>query len=167
MKRVFWVNVNSSYKEVVDGCFLWAPKLGVRKDGITFKRPGWEQLKKVSPGDIVFMHRKQHIVGVATAASVMYDSEIPRTRKPTNPDYLGNKIDITIRLLQTPVSTEEFKEDFILNYNKQCTPLLFNKENNVTQSYLYEMPIAAAFYLSDALGPQFPASILSALKNDD
>lgn len=167
MKIVFWVNVNSSFKEVVDGSFLWAPKLGVRKDGITFKRPGWEQLKKVSPGDIVFMHRKQHIVGVATATSAMYDSEIPGTRKPINPDYLGNKIDISIRLLETPVSTKEFKNDFILNYNKQCTPLLFNKENNITQSYLYEIPIAAAFYLSDALGSQFPASILSALKNDD
>ena len=56
MKRVFWVNVNSSYKEVVDGNFLWAPKLGLRKDGKTYKNAGWEQLKKVTPGDIIFMH---------------------------------------------------------------------------------------------------------------
>lgn len=167
MNRVFWVNLNSSYEEVINGNFLWAPKLGLRKDGNTYKNAGWEQLKKVSPGDIVFMHHKQNIVGVATTTSNMYDSEVPETRRPSNPDYVGNKIDISVLLLSSPVSTTQFKDNFIVEFNSQCTPRLFNKNKQVTQAYLYEIPIAAAHYLADVLGPQFPLASLTALESED
>ncbi len=62
--RYWWVNQNQTYRAEVRGSFMWSPKL--RADGA--RNQFYENMREVSPGDIVFSFCDTYIksVGVVT-----------------------------------------------------------------------------------------------------
>lgn len=54
----FWVNIGSSFNEVKEQNFLWAPQYGVNKNGKMFNPTSWETVKDVKAGDIKLKSRQ-------------------------------------------------------------------------------------------------------------
>jgi len=65
--RYWWVNQNQTYRAEVRGSFMWSPKL--RADGA--RNQFYENMREVSPGDIVFSFCDTRIkaIGVVTAVA--------------------------------------------------------------------------------------------------
>jgi hypothetical protein len=63
--RYWWVNQNQTYHAEVRGNFMWSPKTKI--DGA--RNQSYDNMRRVSPGDIVFSFCDTRIkaVGVATA----------------------------------------------------------------------------------------------------
>jgi len=71
--RYWWVNHKQTYKHEVRGGFLWSPK--VRKDGAPHHF--YENMTKVSAGDIVISYADTLVKAIGTATGVAQQSEKP------------------------------------------------------------------------------------------
>jgi putative restriction endonuclease len=71
--RYWWVNQNQTYRQEVEGGYLWSPK---RKAGDA-KNPFYEYMREVSPGDIVFSFADTKISAIGIVESYCYESPRP------------------------------------------------------------------------------------------
>lgn len=71
--KYWWVNQKQTYRHEKLGGYIWSPKL--RQDG--YLNHFYENMKLVSPGDVVFSYRDARIVSVGRVTSFCYDSPRP------------------------------------------------------------------------------------------
>lgn len=63
----FWVNLGTSYKEIAAQKFLWAPAYVIGRNGKKKISAGWEPVKEIAKGDVIFCNRDENIIYVAVA----------------------------------------------------------------------------------------------------
>jgi hypothetical protein len=69
----WWVNQNQTYRQEVEGGYLWSPQ---RKAG-NVRNPVYEFMREVSPGDIVFSFSDTRIPAIGIVDSFCYESPRP------------------------------------------------------------------------------------------
>lgn len=142
--RFFWVNVGGSYNEVKEQNYLWAPQYGMDKNGKKFSFASWETMKDVEPGDIIFCNKDREIVYVATASGIPKPAPRPSNRTFDKWEREGTRIDVDLTVLEHPINVSVFSEIFMNTYNEMCRPTVFAINGFCTQTYLCEIPEAAA-----------------------
>lgn len=144
----FWVNLGKTHKEVEQYKFLWAPLFTVNKKGTKVVRRGWEIVKEVKKGDIIFCHQNGKIVYLARAKTNPYESPRPDNRKYKEWTYEGSRIDVDLIVLDIPILVDKFRLIFITHYNRYCDPFIFDITGNVAQKYMSKIPPDAASLIS-------------------
>jgi hypothetical protein len=74
--RYWWVNQNQTFRQEIEGGYLWSPKRN--KNGR--RNPFYEFMREVAPGDIVFSFCDTRIaaLGVVSGYSVLFLPETSR-----------------------------------------------------------------------------------------
>ncbi len=134
----FWfVNQQKSYEDEKNGSYVYAPKYDKRKSTKYY----WDNVKLIKKGDIIFCNKSPNIVAVAKAVSDGYGSVIPENIKGLWGHY-GYKADVEYYELKKPFRFSSYKEEYMINYNKDLNP--FNKFGNAKQGYLFPLEKAIA-----------------------
>ena len=99
----FYVYQNKTYHEEFNGSFLWSPQYanGGRKNA------GYEMMKEVRKGDIIFHSYQGEIVAISIAQSSCYSSPRPSSAFSMWA-HNGWKIDTKYLALPTSLKTEPF-----------------------------------------------------------
>ena len=140
----FWVNIGSSFNEVKEQNFLWAPQYGVNKNGKMFNPTSWETVKDVKAGDIIFCNKDREIVYIATAASDAKPAPRPQNRSFDKWEREGTRVDVDLTVLEHPIDVSLFSEIFIAKFNEQSEPSVFAENGFCTQTYMCKIPEVAA-----------------------
>lgn len=148
----YWVNIGTSFKEVAEFKFLWAPKSTVNQKGQTITDPGWKAVPNVKKGDILFCNFKGSLMHVAVATKDAFESERPKNRTFDQWKKDGYKVTVDLNTLVSPLSNNDFKDEFIPMFNDKCVPKLFAQNKSVSQKYMMKLPAAAGVFLLDLVG---------------
>lgn len=148
----FWVNLGTSYKEVAAGNFLWAPAYAIGNNGKKKINAGWEPVKEVSAGDVIFCNRDENIIYVAIARKAAYPAKRPKTRAFDKWNDEGFQIDVDLTVLSPAVSVAGFKEALMAVHNDKCSPALFAKNGRLAQQYMVQIPAGAGALILSYLG---------------
>jgi putative restriction endonuclease len=147
----FWVNIGSSFNEVREQNFLWAPQYGVKENGHTFKNGGWEALKEVNEGDIIFCNKDRNIIYIAKAVKKAFPSDRPPSRSFDKWEIEGTKIEVDLITLKNPINVNSFYKIFMATHNRECKPLVFNSNGACTENYMCKIPTLAAKMIASHL----------------
>ena len=71
--RYWWVNQNQTYRHEIDGGYLWSPK----KNKNEARNQFYENMREVSPGDLIFSFKDTCILAIGIAESYCYESPKP------------------------------------------------------------------------------------------
>ena len=71
--RYWWVNQNQTFRQEIEGGYLWSPKRNA--NGV--KNPFYEFMREVSPGDLIFSFVDTRIVAIGLVTSYCYESPKP------------------------------------------------------------------------------------------
>ena len=140
----FWVNIGSSYKEVKEQNFLWAPQYGMNKNGQKFSNSSWEAVKGVKAGDVIFCNKDREIVYVATATADAEPAPRPLSRSFDKWEREGTRVDVELTVLECPIDVSPFSEIFIEKFNERSEPNVFAENGFCTQTYMCKIPEVAA-----------------------
>lgn len=149
MSKLFWVNVGSTYKEVLEEQFLWAPNVGYTNNGSTFVNAGWKAVQEVKKGDVILVHKNKNVLGLAKATKDAYEAPRPETRNFSTWEETGTKVDIELNLFPAALQTSTFVDAFFDIYNNQCSPAVFTVNKSASQSYMCKVPVGAASLIFD------------------
>ncbi|CAI1935865.1 Uncharacterised protein [Serratia fonticola] len=148
----FWVNIGSSYKEVKEQNFLWAPQYGMNKNGQKFSNASWEAVKGVKAGDVIFCNKDREIVYVATATADAEPAPRPLSRSFDKWEREGTRVDVELTVLEHPIDVSQFSEIFMSSYNESSRPSVFAENGSCTQTYMCEIPEIAAKMIASFIG---------------
>lgn len=150
----YWVNIGTSFKEVAEFKFLWAPKNTVNQNGQPIIDAGWKAVPNVQKGDILFCNYKGSLIHIAVATKDAYESERPENRSFDQWKKDGYKVDIDLHTLAYPIPNSDFKDEFIPMFNDKCVPKLFAQNKSVSQKYMVKLPAAAGVFILDLVGDE-------------
>lgn len=71
--RYWWVNQNQTYRQEIEGGYLWSPK----RNANGARNPFYEFMREVAPGDLVFSFVDTRVVAIGTVTSYCYESPKP------------------------------------------------------------------------------------------
>lgn len=148
----YWVNLGTSYKEVAEYKFLWAPAYTLKEDGRKIVDAGWKYVPKVKKNDVIFCHEDGRVIYIAVASADAFESDRPKNRAYDQWKKEGFRIEVELEVLDIPISTEDFKETLIRIHNHRCSPKLFDVNGNATQNYMVSIPDGAGALLLDEIG---------------
>jgi hypothetical protein len=159
-RRFWWVNQGKTYEKAKSGGFIWAPK----HDSSGSTPFHWENLRRVSPGDIVFNYADTQLRAVSIVKSSAYDSD--RGALPGDWGKDGWRSDLAYHELARPVSITLLGSK-IRDLDLSRGPI--NRSGSVNQGYLYELSDQAARIILEEIGAEnIPSAIREALNlNDD
>ncbi|MDP4489911.1 HNH endonuclease signature motif containing protein [Pseudoalteromonas piscicida] len=147
----YWVNLGTSYREVLEDSFLWSPTHQIRNGKKTHKTD-WSNTANIKLGDVIFCHNSGEIIAVAIAKMDAYRAERPKSRTFDIWGIEGNKVEVDLIQLNTPVDTSVFRHELFHRFNSECVPkLLTQGKHQCTQSYLVKIPKGAASFVFDHL----------------
>jgi hypothetical protein len=69
----WWVNQNQTYRHEIAGGYLWSPK----KNKNEARNQFYENMREVSPGDLIFSFKDTRILAIGIAESYCYESPKP------------------------------------------------------------------------------------------
>jgi putative restriction endonuclease len=71
--RYWWVNQNQTYRQEIEGGYLWSPKRKTNNQ----RNPFYESMREVAPGDVTFSFFDTRIAALGIARSYCYESPKP------------------------------------------------------------------------------------------
>ena len=106
--KCFWVYQNKTFFEEARGGFLWSPKYA--RDGKT--NPGYEAMKEVRKGDIIFHSFMGKIAAIGKAKDHCYSAHRPNGAfSDWDPD--GWRIDVEYFRMPIDFDTAEYRKDIL------------------------------------------------------
>jgi hypothetical protein len=145
------VNQNQTYRQEVDGGYLWSPK---RKKNQQLN-PFYEFMREVAPGDVIFSFRDTRIAALGIALSYCYESP-----KPTefglvgaNWSQIGWKIDVVFRELENRIRPKEHTRELRAFLGIRYAPLRSNGDG-LQSVYLTEISPMFASELYRLIGQE-------------
>jgi len=150
----YWVNIGTSYKEVAQYKFLWAPENTVNQKGQVIVEAGWKAVPFVKKSDVLFCNYKGSLIHVAVAKDDAYSAPRPENRSFDQWKNEGYKIDVELHTLKIPIDNTDFIDDFIPQFNEHCNPKLFAKNKTVSQKYMVKLPASAGAFLLGFVGDE-------------
>jgi putative restriction endonuclease len=147
--RYWWVNQNQTYRQEIEGGYLWSPK----RNANGARNPFYEFMREVTPGDIVFSFVDTRITAIGTVASYCYESP-----KPTefggvglNWEAIGWRVRVNFVLLLNRVRPKDHIELLRKVLPSRYSPLQ-GSGNGIQSVYLTEVPALLADVLIGLIG---------------
>ncbi len=154
----YWVNIGTSKNIVKEHGFLWAPQKVIKENGTKAKNAGWEQVKSIVKGDVIFCYFDKRIHYIAVATKDSYVSSRPSFDEfkawAQNATDDGTRVDIDVQILENSLDSEQFKEEVIDYYNEQCTPVLFTKKKSINQQYMISLSKSVGILILNSIGDE-------------
>lgn len=151
--RYWWVNQNQTYRQELQGGYLWSPKR--RKGGIN---PFYEFMREVAPGDLVFSFANTRIGAFGLARSSAYEAPKPEEfgSAGRNWEAIGWRVDVEFHRAAKPFRPADWIEALRPLLPPRYSPLL-GDGRGVQSIYLTELPRGLALALADLLGSEVSA----------
>lgn len=155
--RYWWVNQNQTYRQEVQGGFLWSPKR--RKDG--GRNHFYDTMTQVQPGDLVFSFCETQIKAVGTAQGAAESAGKPEFGSVgSNWSDEGWLVPVEFQVAERPIRPKEIINELTPYLPDKYAPLQPNGNGN-QGVYLAEISEEFALVLLDELGLS-PAAVLAA-----
>jgi putative restriction endonuclease len=146
--RYWWVNQNQTYKAEISGGYLWSPKRN--RNGA--RNQFYENMREVSPGDLIFSFCDTRILAVGVAQSYCYPAPQPVEfdRVGHNWDQSGWRVNVSYYEILSPIIPKQHIELIRPSLPKKYSPL--QQDGNGLQSvYLAEIGVEFATLLQNLL----------------
>ncbi len=162
--RYWWVNQNQTYRQEIQGGYLWSPKR--KKDGS--RNPFYEFMREVAPGDLVFSFVDTFIRAFGIARSHAYEAPKPEEfgNAGRNWERVGWRVDVSFNEVQSRVRPADWMSLLGPLLPKKYSPLRPNGYGNQT-IYLTRLPEELAFELAGLLGTEVEAIAQNQLARDE
>jgi HNH endonuclease len=167
--RYWWVNQNQTYRQEVQGGYLWSPKRTA--NGV--RNPFYESMREVAPGDLIFSFMGTRIVAAGIAQS--YYSESPKPLEfgsaGQNWENIGWNVKVNFVELEHKILPKDHIELLRPLLPIRYSPLQPNG-NGLQSVYLTEISTAFAEVLIGLIGQEiaplaFAASEVRPIAADD
>ena len=159
--RYWWVNQNQTYRQEVEGGYLWSPQ---RKAG-DVRNPFYEFMREVSPGDVVFSFSDTKIPAIGIVDSYCYES--PRPLEFGGAGMNWNSVGWRVRVLFTVLARQIRPKDHMSVLGSvlpsKYSPLQGTGNGN-QGVYLTEVPEVMAQVLIGLIGAE-AVSLARSLEN--
>jgi hypothetical protein len=152
--RYWWVNQNQTYRQEVEGGYLWSPK---RKANGGWN-PFYEFMREVAPGDLVFSFANQRIPAIGLARSYAYEAPKPVEfgAAGRNWEEIGWRVDVHFTRIETTFRPVDWIERLRPLLPDHYSPLLPDGRG-VQSIYLTRLPEPLALALADLIGTDIGA----------
>lgn len=157
--RYWWVSQNQTYKDEVEGGFLWSPKKN--KDG--GKNHFYDNMTLISKGDVVFSYcdTKIKALGIAEGPAQTYAK--PNFGKVgSNWENEGWRVPVNFQQLDVQIRPKDHIDEIRPHLPEKYSPLKPNGNGN--QMYLAEISESLATLLGNLIGKEY---LLDAEVTDD
>ncbi len=149
--RYWWVNQNQTFRQEIDGGYLWSPKRN--KNG--HRNPFYEFMREVAPGDMVFSFYDTRIAALGIVSG--YCREGPKPEEfgtaGTNWSQIGWRVGVRWQRLNNPIRPKDYIARLRPDLAHKYAPL--TPDGNGLQSvYLTLISPALASTLFSLLGPE-------------
>ena len=154
--RYWWVNQNQTYRQEIEGGYLWSPK----RNANGARNPFYEFMREVTPGDLVFSFVDTRIVALGIVTSYCYESPKPAEfgEVGLNWEAIGWRVRVNFVSLQNKIRPKEHIDLLRGLLPSRYSPLQ-DSGNGIQSVYLTELPPALADVLIGLIGEE--ASILA------
>lgn len=151
----WWVNQNQTYKDETRDGFLWSPK--VRSDG--GRNQFYENMKNVSPGDVIFSFCDTKIKAIGIASGVVRTSQKPDFGSAGDMwSQEGWFVPVTFIELLNVIRPKDHIDALAPHLPKKYSPLQQNG-NGLQSVYLAKIGHAMAQELIKLIGAEYHSSL--------
>jgi hypothetical protein len=147
--RYWWVNQNQTFKQEIEGGYLWSPKRNANGG----RNPFYEQMREVSPGDLVLSFQGTFIRAVGVARSFAYESPKPTEFGSTGANWgaIGWRVDVSFSLLAHQIKPADHMDRLRVELPRKYSPLRPNG-NGLQSVYLTAVPDGMMHALAGLVG---------------
>jgi putative restriction endonuclease len=116
--RYWWVNQNQTYRQEVEGGYLWSPK----RSASGARNPFYESMREVSPGDLIFSFMDTRIQAIGIAQSYCWESPKPLEFGTAGQNWedIGWKVKVAFTALATKIRPKDHLT-FFVRYSRSDT----------------------------------------------
>jgi putative restriction endonuclease len=147
--RYWWVNQNQTFRQEIDGGYLWSPKRN--KNG--HRNPFYEFMREVAPGDIVFSFCDTRIPAIGIVSGYCRESPKPEEfgATGTNWSQIGWRVGVRWQRLRNAIRPKDHIAQLRSELASRYAPL--TPEGNGLQSvYLTRVDAGLASVLFGLIG---------------
>ena len=167
--RYWWVNQNQTFRQEVDGGYLWSPK----RSASGARNPFYESMREVSPGDLIFSFMDTRIQAMGIAQSYCWESPKPLEfgNAGQNWENIGWKVKVAFSGLNQKIRPKDHIHVLRPLLPERYSPLQPNG-NGLQSVYLTEIPATMAEALIGLIGEEakplaFAAQTVKPVAADD
>ena len=160
--RYWWVNQNQTYEAETQGGYLWSPKRNA--NGV--RNQFYENMREVSPGDLILSFRSTRISAIGVASSHAYESPKPAEFGSSGQNWasFGWKVDAVYKSLDIPIRPKEHIVSIRPLLPEKYSPLRTTGDG-LQSVYLAELSPDLAGHLLDILREEGNGVDLEALQH--
>jgi putative restriction endonuclease len=157
--RYWWVNQNQTYRQEVQGGYLWSPK----RSASGVRNPFYESMREVSPGDLVFSFKDTRIQAIGIAQSYCWESPKPIEfgSAGQNWENIGWKVKVTFTELAQKIRPKDHIDVLRPLLPPRYSPLQ-PSGNGLQSVYLTEIPLSLAEVIMGLIGQEVEPLALAA-----
>lgn len=147
--RYWWVNQNQTFRQEIDGGYLWSPKRNRNGN----RNPFYEFMREVAPGDIVFSFCDTRIAALGIVSGYCRESPKPEEfgTAGTNWSQIGWRVGVRWQRLANTIRPKDHIDRLRSDLPRKYAPL--TPEGNGLQSvYLTQVGAALASSLFALIG---------------
>lgn len=162
-RRFWWVNQNQTYRQEIDGGYLWSPK---RKSN-EGRNPFYEFMREVAPGDLVFSFKDTYIKAIGVATDFCYEAPKPDEFGTAGPNWnkVGWKVPVHWTSVLSKMRPSEHMDTLRALLPKKYSPLRPNG-HGLQAVYLTAVPTSMALELGRIIGPPVDLLVKGQIGND-
>ncbi len=149
--RFWWVNQNQTFRQEIEGGYLWSPKRNAHGG----RNPFYEFMREVAPGDFIFSFQGTYIRAIGIAGSYAYESPKPAEFGNAGPnwDAIGWRVDARYVLMDQQVRPADHMDLLAAELPGRYSPLQLSGRGN-QGVYLTFVPPMMAEVLINLIGEQ-------------
>jgi putative restriction endonuclease len=149
--RYWWVNQNQTYRQEVEGGYLWSPK----RSASGARNPFYESMREVSPGDLIFSFMDTRIQAIGIAQSYCWESPKPLEfgSAGQNWENIGWKVEVAFTSLSVKIRPKDHIDILRPLLPERYSPLQ-PIGNGLQSIYLTEIPADLAEVLMGLIGQE-------------
>jgi putative restriction endonuclease len=147
--RYWWVNQNQTFRQEIEGGYLWSPKRNRNGN----RNPFYEFMREVAPGDIVFSFREARIAALGIVSGYCHESPKPEEfgNTGTNWSQIGWRVGVRWQRLTKTIRPKDHIDRLRPDLASRYAPL--TPEGNGLQSvYLTQVSPSLASTLFSLIG---------------
>lgn len=149
--RYWWVNQNQTFRQEIDGGYLWSPKRN--KNGN--RNPFYEFMREVAPGDIVFSFCDTRIAALGIVTGYCHESPKPEEfgNAGANWSQVGWRVGVRWQRLSNSIRPKDHIVRIRPDLANKYAPLTPGG-NGLQNVYLTQVGAALAATLYSLIGPE-------------
>jgi hypothetical protein len=149
--RYWWVNQNQTYRQEIEGGYLWSPK----RNANGARNPFYEFMREVAPGDLVFSFVDTRIAAIGTMASYCYESPKPAEFGGVGLNWkaIGWRVRVNFVSLLNKIRPKDHIDVLRRVLPSRYSPLQ-DSGNGIQSVYLTEIPTTFAEVLIGLIGKE-------------